>query len=105
MKTAYALGTMKDPRAAGLLVKGLVDSDDGVAGMAASALDVRGGAGHKEAIAKMLGHDRPAVRRNAAWLLGRIGDKSMRPAIEAAHRIEKNKDAKYAMEDALVKLR
>jgi HEAT repeat protein len=73
--------------------------------MAASSLLALGPAPYREKILEQLKHARPGVRRNAAWLLGQMGDKSARPAIEAAYKAETDAEAKYAMEDALVALR
>lgn len=105
MKAAYELGLSKDPKAREALVGALEDEDDGVARMAASSLAALGAAPHKEKLLAQLGSPRPGLRRNAAWLLGQLGDTSARPAIEAAYKSESDAEAKYAMEDALVALR
>ena len=105
MKGAYELGLSKDPRAHEPLFAALEDPDDGVARMAAASLASLGAAPYREKILEQLRSGRAVVRRNAAWLLGRIGDKSSRPAIETAYKAESDAEAKYAMEDALVSLR
>ncbi len=105
MKAAWDLGELKDARGRDPLLAAVEDPDDGVSRMAAAALVHLDAAVLKDRIVELLGHDRPGVRRNAAFLLGKIGDKSARPALEAAHREESDPEAKYAMEDALVLLR
>jgi HEAT repeat protein len=106
MKAAWELGESSgDARGREPLLGAVADTDDGVSRMAAAALERLGAAGLKERILDLLKHPRPGPRRSAAFLLGKIGDKSARPAIEAAHRSETDAEAKYAMEDALVLLR
>jgi HEAT repeat protein len=105
MQAAWELGESKDPRAREPLFKTLLDADGGVARMAAAALGDLGAGEHRDAIVEQLRHERPVVRRNAAYLLGRIGDTAVRPALEAAYKEEKEKEVRYALEDALVTLR
>ncbi len=105
MKGAYELGESGDDRGREPLLAAVADADDGVSRMAAAALERLGAAASKERILELLKHSRAGVRRNAAFLLGKAGDRSARPAVEAAHRVESDAEAKYAMEDALVLLR
>lgn len=105
MKAAWELGESGDDRGRGPLLAAIEDEDDGVSRMAAAALERLGAARLKERVLGLLRHARPGPRRNAAYLLGKMGDRSARPAIEAAHRVETDAEAKYAMEDALVLLR
>ena len=105
MKAAYELGESKDGRAREPLFAALEDADDGVARMAAASLARLGAAELRDRLLGQLPAPRAVVRRNAAFLLGRIGDKSARGTIEGAYKGETDAEAKYAMEDALVALR
>jgi HEAT repeat protein/predicted Ser/Thr protein kinase len=104
-KAAYELGESKDGRAREPLFAALQDADDGVARLAAASLAALGAVEYRDRIVEQLKAPRAVVRRNAAFLLGKSGDKSGRPAIESAYKSESDADAKYAMEDALVLLR
>ncbi len=105
MQAAWELGDAKDPRAREPLFGALLDADDGVSRLAAAVLGDLGAAEYKDRLLEQLRHERPGVRRNAAYLLGRIGDQAVRPALEAAYKDEPDRDARYAIEDALVTLR
>ncbi len=104
-KAAYELGESKDGRAREPLFAALQDADDGVARLAAASLAALGAVEYRDRIVEQLKAPRAVVRRNAAFLLGKSGDKSGRPAIESAYKSESDADAKYPMEDALVLLR
>ena len=64
-----------------------------------------GAKGFEEQVATLLGHERAVVRRNAAFLAGKIGNPSLRPGVVEAYGKESDQEAKYAMEDALPLLR
>lgn len=85
--------------------RGVLLAAGSVGAVSAAALGRLEPAGLKDRLLELLGHGRPVVRRNAAELLGKIGDRSARPALEAAHRVETDPEAKHAMEDALAILR
>jgi hypothetical protein len=97
MQMAWELGRSEDPRARAPLFEALTDSDPAVARMAATGLATLGAAEYKDDLLDYLKHTRSDVRRNAAFLLGKIGDKSVRPALEAAYREEKEQDVRYAL--------
>jgi HEAT repeat protein len=105
MKAAWELGNSGDARARESLFQALADPDEGVSRMAATGLATVGAADHKEKILGLLREQRPLARCNAAFLIGKIGDKSLRPALEDAYRTESDPEVKFALEDALVALR
>jgi predicted Ser/Thr protein kinase len=105
MKAAWTLGNAGDARGREPLFRALRDDDPGVARVAAAGLADLGAADYRDRVVDQLKDASAGVRRNAATLLGRIGDKTARPALEAAHGVEKDPEAKYAIEDALVTLR
>ncbi len=105
MKAAYLLGKLKDDRAKRPLLLATRDDNRGVARLASVALEGLGAEAFADQLVEQLKHEEPGARESAAYLLGRIGVKKHRDAVEAAHKAETDPGAKEAMLDALVALR
>ncbi|HUU85539.1 MAG TPA: HEAT repeat domain-containing protein [Phycisphaerae bacterium] len=77
-----ALGTLRDDLSRGHLTRLLEDPDDSVRAAAIFALHRLGDARHTAQLAAFLkDHDDMAVRRNAALILGRLGEKGAIPLL------------------------
>lgn len=80
-----ALGTLRDTVAKPSIEKLIPDSDPNVQAAAIFAMHRLGAPRHSERLAEfLLEHDDPAVRRNAAMLLGRLGEKGAVPLLARA---------------------
>jgi HEAT repeat protein/predicted Ser/Thr protein kinase len=105
MQAVWELGQSKDVRAREPLFQALGDAEPGVARMAAESLASAGAAEYKDKLLEQLKDGRAITRRNAAYLLGKIGDTSARAAVDEAYKAETDAEAKDAMLDALTQLR
>jgi HEAT repeat protein len=103
-RASYALGEIKDPRAAEALIEALKDENNGVRNSAALSLGEIGNAGAVKALIEALRDENNDVRRSAAESLGEIGDP--RAAAELAAAIEdENKWVRQAAQNALDEIR
>jgi HEAT repeat protein len=79
----YALGEIRDPKAARGLLRMLQDPDPLVLDTAAEALIAVGERSVIPAVAQLLGSSRPRVRRRALDVLGELGDPSLAETISS----------------------
>ena len=81
--SAWTLGELRDPAAAGALASALEEDDEDLRWKAATAL-AQVGAPALPALAKVFASESVETRRCAIWAVGKIGGKASLPALEKA---------------------